>query len=389
MLSNLVLGEAVLEVDLEAIQENFLTVTSLVSSATKVAAVVKSDAYGLGMLPVAESLHAAGCNFFFVANLHEAATLRAKLSDVDIAVFFDEYPNFYSIYIKERLLPVINNWQDIRTLAGLPEKQRYVLNVDTGFSRLGLSLLDVRDLYLSGFFEQRRPVAVMSHLACSDHSADQTNVLQRNRFRAAYELVKPEIGSLAASAGVWLGSAYHFGMVRIGSALYGLNNAGVSPNPLYSTIRLGAQVLDIREVAPREAVGYGATYRTKRASRLAIVGIGYRHGLPWSCAHRISARIEAHAAPVVGRISMEYITVDITDIPEQLCYRDTWVDILDEDFGPEQLAEAASVAPQEILIRLGSGCTRRYIHAPAPLITTAVSRRGDRPDHSAEVLSPN
>jgi alanine racemase len=88
MLSNLVLGEAVLEVDLEAIQENFLTVTSLVSSATKVAAVVKSDAYGLGMLPVAESLHAAGCDFFFVANLHEAAMLRAKLSNVEIAVFF-------------------------------------------------------------------------------------------------------------------------------------------------------------------------------------------------------------------------------------------------------------------------------------------------------------
>ena len=119
--------------------------------------------------------------------------------------------------------------------------------------------------------------------------------------------MKPKLASLAASAGLWLGQSYHFGMVRVGSALYGLNNAGVHPNPLHPVVRLSARVLDIRDVPRREAVGYGATYRTKRASRLAILGIGYKNGLPWSCANRISVRFGNKSAPVIGRISMMLI----------------------------------------------------------------------------------
>jgi alanine racemase len=137
----------------------------------------------------------------------------------------------------------------------------------------------------------------------------------------------------------------------------------------------------------REAVGYGATYRTKRASRLAILGIGYKNGLPWSCANRISVRFGDHSAPVIGRISMEFITADITDVPEHLCHLGSWANILDDDFGPEHLAEAAGVVPQEILVRLGGGCTRRYVHSLAS--PTTLRESGAHAARSATLVLSN
>lgn len=387
MLSTWVLGDAALKIDLAAVEENFRTVSAMIGPRVLMAAVIKSDAYGLGMVPIADSLHALGCKLFFVGNIAEAIDIRAQIADADIAVLCDDFSELHDIYRREDLTPVLNSAKDLKALARLKHRQPFILNVETGFSRLGISLPELRDFHLAGFFASHRPLALMSHLACSECAADVTNILQRHRFQAACHLVKPKLASLAASAGLWLGQSYHFGMVRVGSALYGLNNAGVHPNPLHPVVRLSARVLDIRDVPRREAVGYGATYRTKRASRLAILGIGYKNGLPWSCANRISVRFGDHSAPVIGRVSMEFITADITDVPEHLCHLGSWASILDDDFGPEQLAEAAGVVPQEILVRLGGGCTRRYVHpAASPM---ALRESGDHTVRPAMLVSSN
>lgn len=387
MLSSWVLGDAALEIDLAAVRRNFSTVSAMIGPGVLLGAVVKSDAYGLGMIPIADALRASGCKLFLVGNIAEAIQLRDHVSGADIAVLCAEFARHHEIHGRDGLIPVLNSAADVAVLTRLKHKQSFIVNVDTGLSRLGLSLPELRDLHLAGVFATHKPMALMSHLACGERAGDPANALQRRRFLAACDLVKPKLASLAASAGLWLGPSYRFGMVRVGSALYGLNNAGARPNPLQTVVRLGARVIAIREVPRREGVGYNATFRTQRATRLAILGIGYRHGLPWSCANRMSVRFAGHAAPVVGRISMEFIAADITDIPEPFCHVGAWASILDDEVGPEQLAQAAGVIPQEILMRLGGGCARRYVHLAA--MNAAARAGGDLAAGPAVLVSSN
>lgn len=359
-------ADVVLEINLGAIQANFRTISALVGPHVRVAAVIKSDAYGLGLVEVARALIDAGCDLLFVANLSEALLLRSSHIEAAVAVFCDQFARYSQCYRSNNLIPVVNNCAELDSISAAGEPQTYFLNVETGFSRLGLDFADVRSRYLYGTFERHPPSVVLSHLACSECVADATNVLQRNRFRAIYNLLKPARGSLAASAGVWLGKSYHFDMVRVGSALYGLNNAGIQSTPLQPVTRLRAKILDVRTVPRREVVGYGATFRTVRASRVAIAGIGYRHGLPWSSANKISVRIAGHSAPLIGKISMEYITIDVTDLPKALCGQGAFVELLSEDFTVGDLAATAGVIPQEVLTRLGAGCNRQYLNSPSP-----------------------
>jgi alanine racemase len=354
------LDSAVLEVDLDAVRANYVVLTGLLGSDVITAAVVKSDAYGLGLEPIARTLWDVGCTSFFVANLEEALRLRAVCPFARIAVFHDDYVRFKRIYRLEDILPVINTAEEMdfhfRTAAADP----YLLNVDTGFSRLGLSPSEVADFCRKGWFSKHPPRILISHLACSENASNTMNEVQKERFETLRGLVRPVASSLVASAGAWLDRSFHFDLARIGSALFGLNNAGVHPNPLRCVLRLRARVLAVREVSAHEAVGYGATFRARRNSRIAIVGIGYAQGLPWACAGRISVRFGAHAAPVVGRISMEYVTVDVTDVPSELCGAGAWAQFLDDEFGVGDLAAEIGVNAQEIVMRLGSGCLKRH-----------------------------
>lgn len=353
-------GSAVLEIDLDAVCANYRTMTSLLGPDVITAAVVKSDAYGLGLEPIARTLWDMGCTSLFVANLEEALRLRAVCPFARIAVFHDDYVRFKRIYRLEDILPVINTAEEMdfhfRTAAADP----YLLNVDTGFSRLGLSPSEVADFCRKGWFSRHPPRILISHLACSENASNTMNEVQKQRFETLRGLVRPVASSLVASAGAWLDRSFHFDLARIGSALFGLNNAAVHPNPLRCVLRLRARVLAVREVSAHEAVGYGATFRVCRNSRIAIVGIGYAQGLPWACAGRIFIRFGAHTAPVVGRISMEYVTVDVTDVPIELCGPGNWAYFLHDEFGVADLASEIGVNAQEIVMRLGSGCFRSY-----------------------------
>ncbi|RWQ33190.1 MAG: alanine racemase [Mesorhizobium sp.] len=365
MLSSVRPGSVVFEVNLGAIQANFQTISALVGPHVRVAAVVKSDAYGLGLVETAKALIGAGCNLLFVANLDEALVLRSYHVDRAIAVFCDEFAKFGRCYQANSLIPVVNNRAELEAVT-TSGTRTYFLNVETGFSRLGLAFDDVRRAHHSGILNRYPPSVVLSHLACSERVDDTTNVLQRDRFRTIYEMLKPACGSLVASAGVWLGKSYHFNMARVGSALYGLNGASVQPNPLQPVARLRAKIVDVRNVARGEAVGYGATFRTVRASRVAIAGIGFKHGLPCTCANRIFVRISGYRAPVIGAICMEHTTIDITDIPEELCGVGSFVELLGDDFTPDDLAAAAGVTSPEVLTRIGAVCTRQYLNSSSP-----------------------
>lgn len=384
MLSLAPRANVVFEINLNAVQANFQIISAVVGPYVRVAAVVKSDGYGLGLIEIARALVAAGCDLLFVGDLHEALLLRSSKIGAAVAVFCDEFTRLRQYYRSNRLIPVVNNCGELDAISASGEAQTYFLNVETGLSRVGLTFDDVRRRYLWGTFNRHPPSVVLSHLACGDRVADAMNVLQRNRFRAISDLLKPARHSLAASAGVWLGKSYHFDMVRVGSALYGLNNAGIQPNPLQPVVRLRAKILEVRNVRKGEAVGYGATFRTVRASRIAILGIGYKHGVPWACGNKISVRFAGYSAPLIGRMSMEYAVADATDVPEALCGPGVFAEMLGENFTVNDLAAAADVYPQDVLTRLGAGCTRRYLNASYP----AGESRAGQPMQATDPTTP-
>ncbi len=352
-------GTAVLRIDRVAVQRNFTYMRALTLPSVQHGAVLKSDAYGLGAEPSAKALIAAGCRLFFVANLDAALALRAAFAKVAIVALDGYNPARASDYRGHEVVAVANDLQDIAALRQGTSPPSYILNIDTGLNRRGLPTSAVARLYLEGMFIRLPPRGLMSHLACAAEADHPMNDLQRQRFQACCNLLRPVRASLAASCGVWLGPRFHFDVTRLGSALFGLNDRRMRPSPLRPVLTLSAPVVEIRQLSAGETVGYGASFRVERPTRLAVISIGYAQGLPRTNG-RIIGRIGRFLAPAAGRLSMEWMTLDVTDVPEPLCHVDTRVSLLDAQTTIDDLADATGVAAQEILLRLGGACQRDY-----------------------------
>ena len=351
---------AVLRIDRVAVQKNYATMRAQTAAGVRHGAVLKSDAYGLGARPIAEALVAAGCSLFFVADLDAALALRAAFPKVAIVALDGYSSKRASDYRDHGIVAVANDLHDIAALQRGASPAPYILNIDTGLNRRGLQPRAVTRLYLDGLFNRLRPMGVMSHLACAAAANHPMNDLQLQRFQQLYGILRPAWGSLAASFGVWLGPRFHFEVTRLGSALFGLNDRRMRPSPLQPVLTLSAQVVEVRTLGVGETAGYGATFRAERPTRLAVVGMGYAQGLPRTD-RGLVARIGEFPAPAVGRLSMEWLTLDVTNVPEPLCHRGTWVNLLDAQTTIDDLADATGVAAQEILLKLGGGCPREHI----------------------------
>lgn len=351
--------EPILHVDLTAIQANFAVMRGLVGPTVTVSAVVKSDAYGLGLEPVVDALSDAGCEGFFVANGEEGIQVRHRLTQADIFILEGLHADNIETFKRYRMTPVCNTLpQAVTAASGIIA---YALSLETGFGRLGLRFDEVRSLLHARL---AAPVLAMSHLACADDPANPRNELQRQRFVGMCAMLGPATArSLAATAGVSLGAQYHFDRVRIGSGLFGINNACLEPNPFAPVIRLSAPLIDIRTIHRGESVGYMGTFVADRPTRLGIAPIGYRHGLAWQVANRLSAELEGYYAPLVGRVSMEYCAIDLSNIPAAVSQVGARVDFISPTAPPEALARSAASVPQEILVRMGASCTHLY-HPP-------------------------
>jgi alanine racemase len=382
---------AVLRIDRVAVQRNYATMRAQTAAGVRHGAVLKSDAYGLGAMPIAEALVEAGCSLFFVADLDAALALRAAFPKVAI-VALDGYSLLRAgDYRRHDVVAVANDLHDMAALRHCASPTPYILNVDTGLNRRGLPTRAVTRLYLAGLFDRLPPTGVMSHLSCAAEADHPMNDLQLHRFQELYRLLRPAWGSLAASCGVWLDPRFHFEVTRLGSALFGLNDWRTRPSPLHPVLHLSAPVMDVRTLSAGETVGYGATFRAQRPTRLAVVALGYAQGLPRTLGQGIAARIESFLVPVVGRLSMEYLTLDVTDLPEPLCHRGSRAVFLDERTTIDDLADATGVAAQEILVRLGAGCqcdhtaiTRRtpsvcgLTSTAAPIAPATIRTSGER-----------
>jgi alanine racemase len=348
---------AILDIDLGAVVANWRLLGER-AAPTQCAAVVKADGYGLGAAPVARALQAAG--LFFAATLDEGIGLRGALGpEPEIAVFNGVLPGTAAEYAVHRLIPVLNDSGQIAAWKAQAPSPA-ILHVDTGMSRLGLSAREFAalagDLPKSGVAWR----AIISHLACADAPDHGLNEQQRARFAAAASRMPGIPAGLAASSGIFLGSAYHFDLVRPGAALYGVNPQPGRPNPMRQVVRLSGKILQVREIDRGESVGYGAAHVMEKAGRTATVAVGYADGWLRSLSHRGCGFIGGKRIPLLGRVSMDLVTFDVSAIEPALVYPGATVELLGDRYGVDDVASDAGTIGYEILTALGARYHRIY-----------------------------
>jgi alanine racemase len=342
------------------------------ASPAECGAVVKADAYGLGMAQAAPALARVGCKTFFVATLGEGGALRQLLPDVTIYVFAGLMPGTAEQYRKHDLRPVLNSAEEIREWAVFSagaegERLACAVHIDSGMNRLGLSANEVDEVAaLRDLWSAFTLSLVMSHLACADEPKHPKSEAQRNVFDRLRARLPTAPASLANSAGILLGRAYTYDLVRPGIALYGGKPCATGKNPFKPAVHLKGRILQVRNAAAGETIGYGATRSLKRASRIAIVSVGYADGFFRSLSNKdgekgLAVYIAAHAAPILGRVSMDLITVDVSDVPERLARRGEWVELIGPNVPAQELAHYAGTIDYEVLTNLGRRAFRRYI----------------------------
>ena len=364
-----------LTVDLGALVENWREMARRSGSA-RTAAVVKADAYGLGIEDIGETLYAAGARDFFVATADEGATLRLFVPDARIFVLCGIWPGMERTFFENDLVPVIASEEQLTFwMSVLSDYGDYpcALQVDTGFNRLGLPMEDAialaDDVSRPASFA---PVLVMSHLACGDDPSNAMNRQQLEAFRkvsAAFEGIE---ASLANSAGIFLGPEYHFDLTRPGIATYGGEAVPSMANPMRPVATAEARIIQTRSVKAGETVGYGRALQLTRDSRLAIVSAGYADGYMRSQSSAgvplrqtgVSAGhgfIAGHKVPVAGRITMDLTIFDVTDLPEHLVRAGDYIELFGNNILVDDAARAAGTIGYEMLTSMGLRHERRYI----------------------------
>lgn len=356
---------AVLEIDLAAIRANWRTLAEHTRGAC--AAVVKADAYGLGAAVVAPALYAEGARKFFVAHLDEALALQPALpAATEIFVLNGLPPGAEGDCADAGIVPVLNSLDQVSAWTDLAARKARPLpaaiQVDTGMSRMGLAE-DELDVLAD---DPKRLTGlnlhlVMSHLACAERQDHEMNHAQLARFQAARRALPAAPASLANSSGVFLGPDFHFDLARPGAALYGLAPVAGEANPMRPVIRLRGRILQIRDIPAGARVGYGASWTAARPSRIATVSVGYADGYLRSLSHRATAHVGDKAVPLVGIVSMDSITLDVTDAPQAVA--GGFVDLIGPHASVDAVASAAGTIGYEVLTSLGNRYARRYANA--------------------------
>lgn len=358
-----------LTIDLGALAANWRTLRDI-SPASECAAVVKANAYGIGTAEATRALAAAGARTFFVAQPSEARAAREAAPSAVIYVLNGLPPGACDAYAAIGARPVLGSREEISEWAGFVSatgaEPAAAIHIDTGMARLGLDPDEARETLPAGL--GFAPSLLMSHLACADEPARPETEVQRARFSELRALLPGIPASLANSAGSLLGRTdggdLAFDLRRPGVSLYGSMPIAGRPSPLRPVVRVDARVIQVREAPEGSAVGYGGAERLKRASRLAILSLGYADGIFRASgsedgAPGATAFWGETPCPYVGRISMDLIAVDVTDAPG--VKRGAWLEVLGDRFGVDDLARAAGTIGYEALTNLGRRYERRYV----------------------------
>ncbi|MDP2782429.1 alanine racemase [Devosia sp.] len=358
-----------LSIDLGALARNWRALDK-VSAGALTGAVVKADAYGTGITVASKALHAAGARFFFVATPDEGMAVRAAVPDAHIFVMNGLYPGAANLYIRQNMMPVLSSVAMLEEwLAKCMERNEAypsAFHFDTGINRLGFRLNE------AGFVRERiaalgyAPQMLMSHLACADQANHEKNRTQLALFGSVMTQFPGIPASLANSAGLMSGRDYHFQMVRPGIALYGGRAVIGRKNPMATVVTLHVPILQVKEARTGETVGYGATYNLARDSRLAIIGHGYADGFFRSLSGT-NARpggkvaIRGKLCPVIGRVSMDQMVVDITELGADIPNPGEGAEVLGRHISIDDQADAAGTIGYEVLTSLKGRYNRNYV----------------------------
>lgn len=338
-----------LSVNLQALRANYQLLKSK-HAKQNIASVVKANAYGLGVEHVSKALANEGCQLFFVATLEEAFQLRSYLPQADIAVFNGIFAGEEKTFAAHTIIPVINEPGQLEYCKALPH---YFLHIDTGMTRLGFSATDLQNT------KSLAPKLILSHLACANDPTHPHNEEQLARLKDALTLLPNIPVSFANSSGHFLADTFHFDIGRPGCALYGINPT-MGRNPMQHVATLSAPILQIRTLDRDEAVGYGATCDARKSSRLAVTAMGYADGFFRSLSNHGFAFVEGHKAPILGRISMDMITLDVSAVPESAITPTTRAEFINDKYTVDDMANACDTIGYEIFTRIGRRVERAY-----------------------------
>lgn len=367
-------ARATLEIDLNALRANWAKLNEVAGDA-ECAGVVKADAYGLGLEEIAAALAREGCKTFFAATIHEAQRVRAVAPGAVIYVLDGLLAQAEEHYAGFDLRPVLSSLPEIDDWAAFCARQGRrrpaAIHIDTGMNRLGLPPADLAALTRPDTPLQHFEVSlIMSHLYNADDANSPDNPKQLDAFREALKQL-PDAGgtaraSLANSGGTFLGPDYHFDLVRPGIALYGGRALENEPNPMQSVVRLSARILQVRTVAPGDIVGYGATFEATAPTRIATIACGYADGFLRALSGDRKTLgpvgyIGEHPVRIVGRVSMDLITIDVSNVPEELATRGAWVEVMGTRVSVDDLTDRAGTIGYELLSRLSNRVHRIYI----------------------------
>jgi alanine racemase len=354
-----------LEINLFQLAENFNNIKKYVGKEVEVAATVKANGYGLGAQDIINSLSEAGCNKFFVFSLEEALIARSCSMTDEVFVYNGIYSGEETIFQNNNIIPVINSIKQLELWMHFAGKKATVfpavIQVDTGMTRLGINYKDFID-YLNNnlnIIQNKLNIKyIISHLACAEEEKHPHNQMQLNKMLELKKLFPMFKYSLCNSAGIFLGSKYHLDLIRPGALLYGFV-------PNFKTISFVEEITQyysfisqIRITEEEAYVGYDASTKVPKDTKLAVVAIGYADGYLRTLSHRGYCFIEDYKAHIVGKVSMDCIVIDVTDVPDRYLYEGAPVEILGLNSKIEDIAKAANACGWEILVSLGNG--KRY-----------------------------
>src|SRR4030081_1046972 len=358
----------VLTVDLDAVVANWRKLEKTAVPA-ECAGVIKADAYGCGLEPVARALAAAGCKTFFVATLDEARAVRAAVPAAAIYVLDGFFQNTGEAYAKIDCKPVIGDLNELAEWDVFCRRSGWsggaAIHIDTGMNRLGLTVAEAQ-----GIIPRINPgdhgiTLVMSHLASAELLNNPLNARQLTTFREIASLFSGVPASLSNSSGIFLGAQFQFDLVRPGAALYGINPTPEADNPMQPVVDLKARIVQIRNVEKGESVGYGGTWTARRPTKLAIVSAGYADGYFRAGGSNDGTRgaevvVAGKRCPIAGRVSMDLMAVDVTDLEKNAARRGHMVTLIGEGITVDELAHHFGTIGYEVLTSLGPLYPRVY-----------------------------
>ncbi len=368
-------------VDLDALAANYRRILTELNG-VPAAGVVKANGYGVGALQAATTLWDEGCRRFFVARVDEGIELRAGLADAEINVFDGFVPGSSDELLANDLIPILNSmdqllaWAEVARTANATTKPnaggrlRAGIHIDTGMRRLGLDPDEYRTLLarpeLLADLDVRH---VLSHLASADVDGSAQSAEQLSLFAEVRSQLPMGTASLANSAGIFLDPKYHFDLARPGISLYGGSPFPDSgrPNPMRSVVTLEAPIIQVRSAHPGESVGYGATHQITADSRIATIPVGYADGFLRSISNRGMAAIDGVPVPIIGRVSMDLITLDVSGVDQRSLHPGAPVELLGENCPIDEVADRAGSIPHEFLTNLSRRFELRYLPATESL----------------------